>query len=109
VSTAQQFRRSGIELHADGVTLKRHGYIITPSGPAGGTGRYSCPRPGSKLSPTRLEGAVPTRRIFELIVITNVLFWPARSTVRLWGKKQLASSQPGSIGYTVGEVIVTLL
>jgi hypothetical protein len=52
---------------------------------------------------------MPTRRIFELIVITNVLFWPARSTVRLWGKKQLAAAQPGSIRYGAGEVLVTLL
>lgn len=52
---------------------------------------------------------MPTRRIFELVVITNVLFWPARSTVRLWGKKQLASQAPGSFMHGVGEVVVTLL
>jgi hypothetical protein len=52
---------------------------------------------------------VPTRRIFELIVITNVLFWPARSTVRLWGKKQLATRQPGDLLHGAGEVIVTLI
>jgi hypothetical protein len=52
---------------------------------------------------------VPTRRIFELVVITNVLFWPARSTVRLWGKKQLAVQNPGTFMHGVGEVIVTLL
>jgi len=50
-----------------------------------------------------------TRRILEGMIIVNVLFWPARSTVKLWGKKQLASGQPGSIRYTVGEVIVTLV
>jgi hypothetical protein len=54
-------------------------------------------------------GAVPTRRIFELVVITNVLFWPARSTVRLWGKKQLAVAAPGTFLHGAGEVIVTLL
>ena len=52
---------------------------------------------------------MPTRRIFELIVITNVLFWPARSTVRLWGKKQISACAPGSAGYIAGEVVVTLL
>lgn len=52
---------------------------------------------------------MPTRRIFELVVITNVLFWPARSTVRLWGKKQLASQTPGTFMHGVGEVVVTLL
>jgi hypothetical protein len=54
-------------------------------------------------------GQMPTRRIFELIVITNVLFWPARSTVRLWAKKQLATQPPGSILHGTGEVIVTIL
>ena len=52
---------------------------------------------------------MPTRRIFELIVITNVLFWPARATVKLWGKKQLAVHQEGDLMYTVGEVVVTIL
>jgi hypothetical protein len=57
----------------------------------------------------RQEDELPTRRIFELIVITNVLFWPARSTVKLWGKKQLATQPAGSALYTTGEVIATLL
>jgi hypothetical protein len=52
---------------------------------------------------------MPTRRIFELIVITNVLFWPARSTVRLWAKKQLATRPPGTPLHAVGEVVVTVL
>lgn len=52
---------------------------------------------------------VPTRRIFELIVVTEILFLPARSTVRLWGKKQLAIRPPGSLLHVAGEVIVTLV
>jgi hypothetical protein len=52
---------------------------------------------------------MPTRRIFELIVVTNVLFWPARSTVKLWGRKQLASRNPGTVLHGAGEVIVTIL
>jgi hypothetical protein len=52
---------------------------------------------------------MPTRRIFELIVAVNVLFWPARSTVKLWGRQQLAAASPGSALYTAGEVIVTVL
>jgi len=54
-------------------------------------------------------GSMPTRRIFELIVITNVLFWPARSTVKIWARKQLATQQPGSFMHGVGEVAVTVL
>lgn len=52
---------------------------------------------------------MPTRRIFELIIVTEILFLPARSTVRLWGKKQLAVRAPGSPLHLVGEVIVTLV
>ena len=52
---------------------------------------------------------MPTRRIMELIVITNVLFWPARKTVLTWGRKQLAVNQPGSIWHGAGEIIVTVL
>lgn len=55
------------------------------------------------------RGAVPTRRIFELIIVTEILFLPARSTVRLWGKKQLAIRPPGSPLHLAGEVIVTLV
>jgi hypothetical protein len=52
---------------------------------------------------------MPTKRIFELIVVTNVLFWPARSTVKLWGRKQLAVRQPGTVLHGAGEVLVTIL
>lgn len=52
---------------------------------------------------------MPTRRIFELIVVTNVLFWPARSTVKLWGRKQLATRLPGTFLHGAGEVITTIL
>src|SRR5580698_7165918 len=52
---------------------------------------------------------VPTRRIFELIIVTEILFLPARSTLRLWGKKQLAIRQLGSPLHLAGEVIVTLV
>lgn len=51
---------------------------------------------------------MPTRRIFELIIITNVLFWPARSTVHLWGQKQLTQRAPGTVMHGLGEVLVTL-
>jgi hypothetical protein len=44
-----------------------------------------------------------------MVIIVNMLFWPARSTVRLWGKKQLATNQPGTVMHGVGEVIVTLV
>ena len=56
-----------------------------------------------------MNGGTPSRRIFELIVVTNILFWPARSTVRTWGRKQLSLGAPGSVRRAVGEAIVTIV
>jgi hypothetical protein len=53
--------------------------------------------------------AMPTRRIFELTVIVGVLLWPARATVRTWGKRMLGSAQPGSLAHNAGQVVVTIL
>lgn len=52
---------------------------------------------------------MPTRRIFELMVVTGILLFPARATVRMWGRRQLAVSEPGSVMHGVGEVVVTVL
>jgi hypothetical protein len=54
-------------------------------------------------------GAVPTRRIFELVIITGVLLWPAKATVKIWCKKQLATQNPGSVMHAIGEAGVTIL
>lgn len=51
---------------------------------------------------------MPTRRILELIIVTNVLLWPARSTVRTWGRKQLATRAPGTAMHAVGQAVVTI-
>jgi hypothetical protein len=56
-----------------------------------------------------LEAALPTRRIFELIVITTVLIFPARATVRLWAKRQLGSQPEGSVLHGAAEVVITVL
>lgn len=52
---------------------------------------------------------MPTRRIFELVIITGVLLFPARQTVRLWAKRQLGSQPDDSLLHTIGEVVVTVL
>lgn len=52
---------------------------------------------------------MPTRRIFELVVITTVLIFPARATVRLWAKRQLGSQPEGSVMHGIGQVVVTIL
>lgn len=53
--------------------------------------------------------AMPTRRIFELIIVSGVLLMPARATVRAWGKRQLCVQQPGTVLHGVGEVVVSIL
>ena len=52
---------------------------------------------------------MPTRRIFELVIITTVLIFPARSVVYLWAKRQLGSAPEGSLMHGIGEVVVTVL
>lgn len=49
-----------------------------------------------------------TRRIFEGIILVSLLMWPARSTVHVWGQKQMATHQPGEVMHGVGEVLVTI-
>ena len=55
------------------------------------------------------DAAMPTRRIFELVVVTGVLLWPARATMRTWFKRQMAIHQEGDLMYDVGVVGVTVL
>jgi hypothetical protein len=51
---------------------------------------------------------MPTRRIFELMIITNMLFWPARSCVHKWGQLQMTAYPPGSVRHGLGEVTTTI-
>ncbi len=52
---------------------------------------------------------MPTRRIFELMIVTSILILPARATVRMWGRRQLAVREQGSVLHGIGEVVVTVL
>jgi hypothetical protein len=63
--------------------------------------------PTFSLLPT--GGLMPTRRIFELVVITSVLLWPAKGTVKLWARKTLATYPTGHVIHGVGEVLVNIL
>lgn len=44
-----------------------------------------------------------------MTVIVGVLLWPAKQTVRTWGKRQLTTHQAGEFMHGVGEVVVTIL
>ena len=54
-------------------------------------------------------GLMPTRRIMELTIIVGVLLWPARQTVRTWGRRQLSVHPEGGLLHNVGEVVVSIL
>lgn len=59
--------------------------------------------------PSGRNRLVPTRRIMELVIITTVLIFPARSVVYLWAKRQLGSQPEGTLLHGIGEVVVTVL
>jgi hypothetical protein len=46
---------------------------------------------------------VPTRRIFELILVTVVLWDLGKGTIRLWERKTWASTPVGSITHTIAD------
>lgn len=52
---------------------------------------------------------MPTRRIWELIIIGAVLSKPAFGTAKLWARKTLGTQQPGSISHGIAEVLVVVL
>jgi hypothetical protein len=51
---------------------------------------------------------MPTRRIFELIIVTNMLVRPVFGSVRLWSVKTMANTQPGTVLHTAAEVLSIL-
>lgn len=52
---------------------------------------------------------MPTRRVFELMVVTVILAAPALGTVKLWAKKTLSTHAEGTISHGIGEIMVVLL
>jgi hypothetical protein len=52
---------------------------------------------------------MPTRRVFELIVVTSLLMRPAFGTLRLWSSKTLRTKQPGTILHGIAEIGVVIL
>ena len=47
---------------------------------------------------------MPTRRIFELILITVVLWDLGKGTIRLWERKTWNATQPGSLTHELADV-----
>jgi hypothetical protein len=51
-----------------------------------------------------MEARVPTRRIFELMLITVVLWDLGKGSIRLWERKTWASTSPGSLTHTAADL-----
>lgn len=51
---------------------------------------------------------MPTRRIFELTLVTIVLMHPALGLTRLWAKKTLDTHEPGTILHGIAEIVTVL-
>jgi hypothetical protein len=61
-------------------------------------------RRGPVPSSRHAEAALPTRRVFELILITVVLWDLGKGTLRLWERKTWAATAPGSISHEVADL-----
>jgi len=51
---------------------------------------------------------MPTRRIFELIVVTGILLRPTFAMLHLWSVKTLQSQAPGTIVHGTAQVVKVL-
>lgn len=47
---------------------------------------------------------MPTRRIFELMLITVTLWDLAKGSIRLWERKTWASTPPGSLTHSAADL-----
>jgi hypothetical protein len=52
---------------------------------------------------------LPTRRIFELTIVTAVLVRPAFGVVKLWARKTLGTQQSGTVTHGIAEIVVNVL
>jgi hypothetical protein len=51
---------------------------------------------------------MPTRRIFELMIVTVIFMHPALGLIRLWGAKTLGKQPEGSIGHGIAEIVTVI-
>lgn len=52
---------------------------------------------------------MPTRRIFELVVVTAVLVRPAFGLIHLWARKTLDTQQSGTVIHGAAEIATVLV
>jgi hypothetical protein len=65
-----------------------------------------CPGPAGPMAVD--GGPMPSRRTFELIVITVILMAPALSMVQLWARKHLATTANGASSEAAAVVTAVL-
>lgn len=51
---------------------------------------------------------MPTRRIFELIIVVGFLMRPAFGVLHLWAAKTIGTTKEESIPHTLAEVVTVL-
>lgn len=62
---------------------------------------------GSKHS-TSEEETLPTRRTLELAIVVVVAMRPVFGLVKLWSRKTLDNSTPGSVSHGVAEILTVV-
>lgn len=51
---------------------------------------------------------MPTRRIFELIIVTGILMVPAKGLLKMWAAKTLNTSDPGTIPHGAAQIVTVI-
>lgn len=51
---------------------------------------------------------MPTRRVLELTVVTIIAMRPVFGLVRLWTRKTLDASTPGSVSHGLAEILTVV-
>lgn len=52
---------------------------------------------------------MPTRRIFELIIVTAILVRPTFGLIHLWANKTLKAQQPGTFMHGAAEIVTVII
>jgi hypothetical protein len=55
------------------------------------------------------ESPMPTRRIFELMIIVAIAVRPAFGLAHLWAVKALNTSDPGSVSHGTAEIVSVIV
>ena len=51
---------------------------------------------------------MPTKRIFEVVIVGAILVHPAMGLVKMWGQKRLATGKPTGFLHGVAEIAIVL-